>query len=91
MRKISAIGTSLCLILVASPALARSAPDITDPIYESDDIIVTATKRESTLQNVPISVSVTGQETVEKAQIRDLIDLQSVMPSLKVEQLNATG
>ncbi len=33
----------------------------------------------------------TAQDTVEKAQIRDLIDLQSVVPSLKVSQLNAAA
>lgn len=69
----------------ADPAQDQSAPAV------SDDIIVTATKREETLQDVPISVSVTSQATIEKAQIKDLIDLQSVVPSLKVPQLNATG
>jgi iron complex outermembrane receptor protein len=55
------------------------------------EIVVTATKREQTLQDVPISVAVTGQQTIERAQVRDLIDLQSVVPSLKVSQFNATG
>ena len=94
MRKIHYIGTSLLALTVAHPAYAQVAPpapaaDTATP--DSDEIIVTATKREQTLQDVPISVSVTGSETVEKAQIRDLIDLQSVVPSLKVSQLNATG
>ena len=57
----------------------------------SDDIIVTATKREQTLQDVPVSVSVTSQQTIERAQIRDLVDLQSVVPSLKVAQFNSVG
>ena len=43
------------------------------------------------MRDVPLSVSVTGIDTIEKAQIRDLIDLQSVVPSLKVQQLNAVG
>ena len=50
-------------------------------------IIVTASKREQTLQDTPISVSVTSGETLERAQIRDLIDLQTVAPSLRVSQL----
>ncbi|HMN47018.1 MAG TPA: TonB-dependent receptor [Povalibacter sp.] len=56
-----------------------------------EEIIVTATKREQTLQDVPISVAVTPAAVLEQAQIRDLIDLQSVVPSLKVSQLNAVG
>ncbi|MGB3379244.1 MAG: TonB-dependent receptor [Allopontixanthobacter sediminis] len=50
-------------------------------------IIVTASKREQTLQDTPIAVSVTTGETLERAQIRDLIDLQTVSPSLRVSQL----
>lgn len=56
-----------------------------------DDIIVTAAKREQTLQDIPISVSVTGVDTIEKAQIVDLINLQSVVPSLRVTQFQSAG
>ncbi len=50
-------------------------------------IVVTATKREQTLQETPISVTVTTGETLERAQIRDVLDLQTVNPSLRVSQL----
>lgn len=53
----------------------------------SNVIIVTASKREKTLQETPISVSVTSGETLEQAQIRDVLDLQTVTPSLRVSQL----
>lgn len=53
----------------------------------SNQIIVTASKREKTLQETPISVSVTSGETLEQAQIRDVLDLQTVTPSLRVSQL----
>ena len=49
-------------------------------------IVVTATKRERTLQDTPVAVSVTTAETIERAQIRDLRDLQTVVPSLSVGQ-----
>ncbi len=49
-------------------------------------ILVTATKRETTLQDAPVAVSVTTAETIERAQIRDLRDLQTVVPSLSVGQ-----
>lgn len=51
-----------------------------------NEIIVTATKREQTLQETPVAVSVTTAETIERAQIRDITDLSSVVPSLKVSQ-----
>ena len=52
-----------------------------------EEIVVTATKREQTLQDIPIAVSVTSAETLDKAQILDVKDLQSVVPSLRVSQL----
>ena len=68
----------------------------TNPLFAQEDafleeIVVTAAKREQTLQEVPISVSVTDADTVEKAVILDVIDLQTVVPSLRVSQLQSTG
>lgn len=52
-----------------------------------DEIIVTANKREQTLQEVPISVSVTSEEVIQQSSIVDLIDLQTAVPALRVNQL----
>ena len=54
-------------------------------------IVVTATKREQTLQETPVAVTVTTAETLEREQIRDLRDLQSVVPSLRVTQLQSSA
>ncbi len=57
-----------------------------------EEIVVTASKRSTTLQDIPIAVSVTTADTIEKAQILDLKDLQSVVPSLRINQLqNSTN
>ncbi len=64
-------------VMAAQGALAQA----------DDEIIVSATKREQTLQEVPIAVSVVDADVIEKAQIIDLIDLQSTVPSLRVTQL----
>lgn len=99
-RKIYLLTATSLSLLAAHPALAQdtgstgqsggSTATSTDTPSEGD-IIVTATKRAQTLQDVPISVAVATPETIERAQIRDIIDLQSVVPSLRVTQLNATG
>ncbi len=73
----------------AAEEIAQAAPDA--PEADADDaegnaILVTATKRARTLQDTPFAVSVTTADTIERAQIRDLADLQSVVPSLKASQ-----
>jgi iron complex outermembrane receptor protein len=75
----------------AAASKNQAANAATDSAQASDDIIVTATKREQTLQDVPVSVAVTSEQTIQRAQIRDLGDLQSVVPSLKVAQGAAVG
>ena len=51
-----------------------------------EEIIVTATKTEKTLQEVPVAVSVVSAETIEKANIVDILDLKAVVPSLDTRQ-----
>jgi len=77
--------TALSGVIAVSPAYAQEAQDVQDAeTFDDNVIIVTASKRETTLQETPISVSVTSGETLENAQIRDILDLQSVTPSLRV-------
>ena len=71
--------------------LAQDQEPEVSPDTGSNVIIVTASKREQTLQETPISVSVTSGETIERAQIRDVLDLQSVVPSLRVSQLQTSS
>lgn len=73
----------------AEPAGAQA--EAAQQIETGGEIIVTATKREQTLQETPVSVSVTSGETLERAEIRDLIDLQTVAPSLRVSQLQSSA
>ena len=49
-----------------------------------DDIIVTAQKREQTLQDVPIVVTSLSAEALEDAGVKDIKDLQILTPGLTV-------
>ncbi len=85
-----ALMTGAAAIALGAPTMAaaqdQEVPEADDG-FSSNQIIVTATKREQTLQETPVSVSVTSSETLEAAQIRDVLDLQTVTPSLRVSQL----
>jgi iron complex outermembrane receptor protein len=58
---------------------------------EIEEITVTANKREQSLQDVPMTVSVTSAETIKQSSIVDLIDLQTAVPSLRVSQLQSSA
>lgn len=91
MRVMQCVGMLSLLVSVSGPARAQIAPIAAQATPGLEEIVVTATKREQTLQDIPLSVSVTNEATLEHAHIRDLIDLQSVVPSLQVNQFNAVG
>ncbi|MDC1300514.1 TonB-dependent receptor [Gammaproteobacteria bacterium] len=55
-----------------------------------EEVVVTATKTERTLQEVPVAVSVVTADTIEKANIVDLMDLKAVVPSLDARQYQST-
>ncbi|MEM9171663.1 MAG: TonB-dependent receptor [Pseudomonadota bacterium] len=93
MRKLDGMARKPMLALAVASALGVTASGGAlaqdEPFIE--EIIVTASKRETTLQEVPIAVSVTDAETVEKAVILDVLDLQTVVPSLRVTQLQSSA
>src|SRR5690606_34174212 len=98
MKKLELLAATALTLFLATPVMAQDAPATTPDAQEadsglqgSDEIVVTATKRETTLLDTPIAVSVTNAETIERAQIRDLIDLQTVVPSLRVSQLQSSA
>ena len=77
-------------MLRTPPPADDSAVAVDDTDY-GNDIIVTASKRSQTLQDTPVAVSVTSAAQLEESQIRDLIDLQSSVPSLRVSQLQSSA
>ena len=64
--------------------MAQNAPML-------EEVIVTAAKREQTLQEVPIAVSVVSGQQIEPAQVLDIKDLQTLVPSLRVTQLQSSA
>lgn len=60
--------------------------DAEAPVNEDDVIVVTATKRETDLQETPISISVMGSEAIQDRKVQSLLDLSDGgMPSLRVQ------
>ncbi|WP_156255197.1 TonB-dependent receptor [Sandarakinorhabdus oryzae] len=88
LRAVLLLGVAAPLAL-AAPAAAQTAA--ADEAGDDEIIIVTASKQAKTLQDTPISVQVTGKQAIETAQIRDALDLQTLVPSLRVSQLQSSA
>jgi iron complex outermembrane recepter protein len=78
---------TVSIAALSTGAFAQTAPAAPAAAADDDEVevvIVTATKRETTLQSIPVAVSVTTGATIAQAQVRDLNDIQTLVPSLRV-------
>jgi iron complex outermembrane recepter protein len=85
----SAVLAALATTFITAPALAQE--EQAEPVAGQEEeavtlstITVTAQKREEALQDVPIAVTVLDWQQVQDAGIRDIKDLQVLVPGLTV-------
>lgn len=80
VQRASVISAKLALcaaILAAGQAQAQGI----------EEVVVTAQKREQSLQDTPIAITAFGQTELEQKQIKDLVDLGTFAPNVKVAPL----
>ena len=77
--------TSVSLALAVSPAAIAQNGD--DALIE--EIMVTATKREASIYEVPIAVSAFRGEDLAKQGIVDIVDVGKFVPNLNITQFSA--
>jgi len=91
MRMSAALCSSVSALtlLIALPAAAQQAGQ--EQSARIDDIIVTAQRREQSIQDVPVAVTAFTETQLEIAQVEDTTDLVRVTPSLTGGLNTGTG
>ncbi|MDE0953026.1 MAG: TonB-dependent receptor plug domain-containing protein, partial [Halioglobus sp.] len=84
LRKITSI-MSVCIALCACIPTAALA----DGVLE--EVVVTAQKRSQNLQDVPVAVTAFTGEQLRQAGVRDMFELASIAPSLRVTQSQSSS
>ena len=98
----TALSMSIMLALMALPmvpAFAQEQAQVQDATATDRDaspktldmITVTAQKREEALQDVPISMTVVPEQVLEDAGVRDIKDVQLLVPALNVTSTSNEG
>ena len=74
----------LSFVLVAAPIAAQedAAPDDGSSNLVLEEIVVTATRRERSISDVPLAVSAYGAEQIEMSGVTDINQLMRIAPSL---------
>ena len=87
-------------LLATAPALAQSADSATPQSNQADEqsgrgqdqeIVVTASKREERLRDVPSAISALTSQTMETQGIKDFRDYATLVPGLAQRDLGAPG
>ncbi len=76
--------------LLAVPAALWQAPALGEQA-SIEEIIVTATKREESIQDIPIAVSAYSGQDLDQRGVVDVYGLQQVSPSVSVYSSNSTS
>ena len=75
--------------LLASTAFCISMPAVAQDATAEEalpgEIVVTATKREESLQKVPLSIQALGEETLDQQQVSSLDDFSKLLPSVSFQ------
>ncbi len=68
-------------VAVSLPAYAQSAA-----AEDTDEIVVTAQKREQNLQDVPVAITAIGTEKLDQLQVNEFADVVKFLPSVTIQQ-----
>ncbi|MDZ4811944.1 MAG: TonB-dependent receptor [Pseudomonadota bacterium] len=91
-------GLSFCGLALAQTDQSQpeqSQPDHSQPeqseseTNKMEEIVVTATKREAGIYDVPVAISAFTAETMELSGVTDLIDIGKFVPNLNVTEFSA--
>jgi iron complex outermembrane receptor protein len=84
-------GIAACSI--ATPALAQDGSEEADDNRSryATDIVVTAERRETNLQDTPLSIVAVTEEVIEAKGIEDLADLATFTPNLNIAPGRGSG
>ncbi len=85
--KFAAAVSVFALAITSAPAWSQ---ETADDGAASDEIIVTAQKREENLQNIPLAVSVVGGEQLANSGALNLENAQTLVPSLNFRKSGTT-
>lgn len=84
-----ALGAALSVAQAQEEPEAAAQPTAEEAeSFDSEEVIVTATKRKQTLQEVPISLVAVSGAGLQERGFQQFTDLQSVVPNLQIDQTN---
>src|SRR3974390_3040992 len=90
-RTVSLLIAALGVLSLAAPVRAQSQPQTQASQPALEEVVVTARKREEALLNVPVTMSVFTQQTIESAGIETPRDFVALVPNMTLVEVQNVG
>src|SRR3546814_2750106 len=89
MRNLGAVAAKSGAILFGTTMLCTSGAALAQQSgsAKDDDIVVTASKREQNLQDVPLAITAIGTEKLNELQVKEFQDVVKFLPSVTIQSL----
>ena len=89
MRKFTAVLAKGGAMLLGTTILCTSGTALAQQNNTDDDrdIVVTASKREENLQDVPLAITAIGNERLQELQVKEFQDVVKFLPSVTIQTL----
>ena len=81
------IGRLTPVIMAAVGAVMAAEPLLSAGSDELEEIVVTARKREESLQNVPVTVDAFSEQTIQSAGIESPRDFVAMVPNMTLVEV----
>lgn len=75
--------------MLPGAAIAQAVPAAAKPAASDGEIIVTATRRDTTIQNAPINISAVGGDQIAKQGLTNLRELSQAIPGVYIADTGA--
>jgi len=79
----------LCVAVLAISGAIPAAVHAQNTALQLEEIIVTARKREESIQDVPVAVTALSAAELQRSSIRDLRDITAFVPNLLIDKVSA--
>ncbi|MBP6724049.1 MAG: TonB-dependent receptor [Halioglobus sp.] len=77
--------------VLAALGLSAEAPTALAQTGALEEVVVTARRREESLQETPVAVTALGADTLRDAGVRNLAQLNQIVPNIEVSSANGTA
>ncbi len=77
--------------LLAALGLSAETPTALAQTGALEEVVVTARRREESLQETPVAVTALGSDTLRDAGVRNLAQLNQIVPNIEVSSANGTA